>query len=113
VPLLEGETIMTFREGATIRRRLEETAAQAGYTPRVAFETNEVGRMRALAAAGLAIAVLPRSDAALPGPPIAAVPFQEPEFKHIVYMASRAGRHHSPAAQAFIDLTQREYAATR
>jgi LysR family transcriptional activator of glutamate synthase operon len=104
VPQLAGETIVTFPKGATIRSRLEDAAARAGYTPRVAFETNEVGRMRALAAAGLAIAVLPRSDAERPGPPITAVPFQEPEFEHIVYVASRAARHHSPAAQAFIDL---------
>jgi DNA-binding transcriptional LysR family regulator len=105
VPLLEGEAMVSFPEGATIRWRLEHAAARAGVAPRVAFETNEVGRMRALAAAGLAIAVLPRSDAELPGAPIVAVPFQEPEFTHTVYIASRAGRHHSPAAQAFMDLT--------
>jgi len=112
-PLLAGETIVTFPEGATIRWRLEQAAARAGYTPRVAFETNEVGRMRELAAAGLAIAVLPRSDAARPGAAIKAVPFQEAEFRHTVYMASRAGRHHSPAAQAFIDLTLAEQAGPR
>jgi DNA-binding transcriptional LysR family regulator len=104
VPLLEGETIVTFPEGATIRARLEEAAARAGYTPRVAFETNEVSRMRALAAAGLAIAVLPRSDAELPGAPITAVPFHEPEFRHTVFMASRAARQHSPAARTLIGL---------
>jgi DNA-binding transcriptional LysR family regulator len=112
VALLEGETMVTFREGATIRWRLEEAAARAGYNPRLAFETNEVGRMRALAAAGLAIAILPRSDAELPGPPIKAVPFQEPEFRHTVYMATRAQRHHSPATRAFIELTLAEQAAT-
>jgi LysR family transcriptional activator of glutamate synthase operon len=104
VPLLDGMTIVTFPEGATIRARLEEAAARAGYTPRVAFETNEVSRMRALAAAGLAIAVLPLSDAELPGAPIVAVPFHEPDFRHTVYMASRAARQHSPAARAFIEL---------
>jgi LysR family transcriptional activator of glutamate synthase operon len=104
VPLLDGMTIVTFPEGATIRARLEEAAARAGYTPRVAFETNEVSRMRALAAAGLAIAVLPLSDAELPGAPIMAVPFHEPDFRHTVYMASRAARQHSPAARAFIEL---------
>jgi LysR family transcriptional regulator, transcription activator of glutamate synthase operon len=109
VPLLEGERIVTFREGATIRKRLEDAAARAGYVPHVAFETNEVGRMRALAAAGLAIAVLPRSDAELPGAPITAVPFQEPEFEHTVYIASRAGRHHSPAARAFMELVLSEH----
>jgi LysR family transcriptional activator of glutamate synthase operon len=109
VPMLAGETIVTFGEGATIRRRFEEAAARAGYTPRVAFETNEVGRMRELVAAGLAIAVLPRSDAELPGAPVKAVPFKEPEFQHTVYLASRAGRHHSPAARAFLGLTLAEH----
>ena len=104
VPLLEGETVVTFPEGATIRARLEEAAARAGFFFWVAFETNEVSRMRALAAAGLAIAVLPRSDAELPGAPITAVPFQEPDFLHTVYMASRTARQHSPAARAFIAL---------
>ena len=104
VPLLEGEPIVTFPAGATIRARLEEAAARAGYTPRVAFETNEVERMRALAAAGLGVAVLPRSDAQRPGAPIAAVAFQERDFTHTVYLASRVGRRHSPAARAFIEL---------
>jgi LysR family transcriptional activator of glutamate synthase operon len=102
---LEAQTVVSFRHGATIRRRLDEAAARAGFELRVAFETNEVVRMRALAAAGLAIAILPRTDADQPGPPVAAVPFDEPGFRHTVYMSARAGRHHSPAARALIDLT--------
>jgi LysR family transcriptional regulator, transcription activator of glutamate synthase operon len=102
---LESETVVTFRHGATIRRRLDEAAARAGFELRVAFETNEVARMRELVAAGLAIAILPRSDAEAPGPPVAAVPFDEPGFRHTVYMCARSGRHHSPAARALIDLT--------
>jgi len=110
---LQAQTIVAFRGGATIRQRLDEAATRAGFALRVAFESNEVGRMRALVAAGLAIAVLPRSDAEQPGPAIAAVPFDEPDFTHTVYMASRSGRHHSPAAQAFIELTLAEQAADR
>jgi LysR family transcriptional regulator, transcription activator of glutamate synthase operon len=102
---LEAQTVVSFRHGATIRRRLDEAAARAGFELRVAFETNEVVRMRALAAAGLAIAILPRTDAEQPGPPVAAVPFDVPGFTHTVYMCARAGRHHSPAARALIDLT--------
>ena len=102
---LETETLVAFRHGATIRRRLDEAAARAGFELRVAFETNEVVRMREFAASGLAIAVLPRADAEQPGRPVAAVPFDEPGFTHTVYMCARAGRHHSPAARALIDLT--------
>jgi len=102
---LEDQTVVTFRHGATIRRRLDDAAERAGVDLRVAFETNEVTRMRALAAAGLAIAILPRTDAEQPGPPVSAVRLDEPGFRHSVYMCARAGRHHSPAARALIDLT--------
>jgi LysR family transcriptional regulator, transcription activator of glutamate synthase operon len=102
---LEDQTVVTFRHGATIRRRLDEAAERAGVHLRIAFETNEVTRMRALAAAGLAVAILPRTDAEQPGPPVTAVRFDEPGFRHSVYMCARAGRHHSPAARALIDLT--------
>jgi LysR family transcriptional activator of glutamate synthase operon len=102
---LEAQTVVTFRHGATIRRRLDEAAERAGVELRVAFETNDVARMRAIAAAGLAVAILPLTDAEQPGPPVAAVPFDEPGFRHTVYMCARAGRHHSPAARALLDLT--------
>ena len=102
---LEDQTLVTFRHGATIRRRLDEAAERAGVDLRVAFETNEVTRMRALAAAGLAVAILPRTDGEQPGPPVIAVRFDEPGFRHSVYMCARAGRHHSPAARALIELT--------
>lgn len=101
---LEGQAIVTFRHGATIRRRLQAAASGAGFDLRVAFETNEVSRMRDIAAAGLAIAILPRSDAEGPGAPIETVPIVEPGFAHTVYLSSREGRHHSPAARSFIEL---------
>jgi LysR family transcriptional regulator, transcription activator of glutamate synthase operon len=101
---LEGHDIVTFRRGATIRRRLDEAAEAAGFDLRVAFESNEVTRMRSLAGAGLAIAVLPRSDAELPGPEIATARLADPGFRHTVCMSWREGRHHSPAARAFIEI---------
>jgi DNA-binding transcriptional LysR family regulator len=101
---LERHAVVTFRHGATIRRRLHEAAARVGFDLRVAFETNEVARMRAMAAAGMAVAILPRSDAEGPGPPIETVSIDEPGFVHTVYLSSRAGRHHSPAARSFIAL---------
>jgi len=102
---LAGHDVVTFRRGATIRRRLDEAAAAAGFELRVAFESNEVARMRSIAGAGLAIAILPRSDAELPGPEITTVRLADPGFQHRVYMSWREGRHHSPAARAFIELS--------
>jgi DNA-binding transcriptional LysR family regulator len=102
---LQAQSVVTFGHGATIRRRLDETAARAEVELRIAFETNQADRMRALAAAGLAIAILPRSEIERPGPPVEAVTFDEADFRHTVHLSWRTGRHHSPAARAFIDLT--------
>jgi LysR family transcriptional regulator, transcription activator of glutamate synthase operon len=110
---LAGHAVVTFRRGATIRRRLDEAAAAAGFELRVAFESNEVARMRSIAGAGLAIAVLPRTDAELPGPEITIARLADPGFEHKVYMSWREGRHHSPAARAFIELSLAGRDATR
>jgi DNA-binding transcriptional LysR family regulator len=100
---LADERFIAFRPGATIRRRVERAARALGVTPRVAFETNEVNRARAVVAAGLAVAVLPHSDATAPGPRVSVVALRDPALIHEVFVAWRAGRHHSPAARAFIE----------
>jgi DNA-binding transcriptional LysR family regulator len=102
--LLRDEPLVTFRRGATIRARLDATAAANGFEPRVAFETTDVPRMKALVAAGLAIAVLPRSDAERPGPRVTVVALTDRELVHEVSLAWRRGRHLSPAARRFIEM---------
>ena len=102
VDTLRDERFVGFRSGATIRRRLSEVTDQAGFLPEMLFETNDVTRIRSLVAEGLGVAVLPRSDAERPGPQVAIVPLGHKELVHQVALAQRSGRHHSPAARAFI-----------
>ncbi len=61
---LRDDRFITFREGAGLRRILGAAAAQAGFTPQVAFESNNVLRGCALASQGLGVSIVPASDAA-------------------------------------------------
>ena len=51
-------------------RRLERAMAERGLEPRNAFICTEMGAVRGLASKGLGVAVMPRSVAEQPGPPI-------------------------------------------
>jgi LysR family transcriptional activator of glutamate synthase operon len=104
LPDVKAEPFVVFRQGATIRQRIERAAHAVGFSPRVLFETNNIGRMGSLVAAGLAIAVLPESDAARLGSAVATVPFHHPDLVHTVYLGWRSGRRQPPAARAFTEL---------
>lgn len=99
---LRDERFVAFPPGATIRDAIAEAAQRAGFTPRVSFESAETARTRAIVAHGLAVAVLPRSDALAPGPPVVALPIRGEALHHDLFVATRTGRRLSPAAAAFL-----------
>jgi DNA-binding transcriptional LysR family regulator len=103
---LREEQFIGYREGATIRQVLMSAAEAAGFQPRIAFESNEVPRIRALVGRGLGVAVLPRSAGQPPHDTIAAVPLRGPTLHRDVTLVWRTGRAHSPAAAAFLELSQ-------
>jgi LysR family transcriptional activator of glutamate synthase operon len=103
---LGDEQFIGYREGATIRQLLISAAAEAGFQPRLAFESNEVPRIRALVARGLGVAVLPRSEGHPGDDRIAVIPLRSPALRRDVTLVWRAGRRHSPAAAAFLELAQ-------
>ena len=100
---LAGEELVAFTEGATIRTAVERAAREAGFEPRLAFETNELSRARALVAAGLGIAVMPRSDAEAPGPPVRVAALRAPTLVHRISLCWRAGKRHAPATRAVLE----------
>ena len=71
---LREDRLIAFPEGATIRTAVFAAAARAGFVPRIAFETYDLHRVRALVAHGLGVAIVPRSDAISPGHEIATSP---------------------------------------
>jgi DNA-binding transcriptional LysR family regulator len=96
-----------------MRRIVVQGAREAGFEPQLAFESTEQQRMRAMVSRGLGVAFLPASDAAHDGPPVAAVAVHKPALARDVTLAWRAGRRHSPAARAFLDLAVRADATGR
>ena len=70
---LEGVDLVMYGEGSAVRTIVASALADAGVTPRLRFETREYTTARVLASAGLAVAVLPRSVALEPGPPVQVV----------------------------------------
>ena len=100
---LREERFVSFPRGATIRRAVEHAAEAAGFRPNTDLETNSVGRMLALVAEGLGIAILPSTDAASsPGPPF--LPLDVPTMFYGISLAWRARRELAPAARALRDL---------
>jgi|SRR5215207_665635 len=101
---LAQETTITYREGSALRRRVEAAMAEEGLEPRNAFSCTEMAAVRALASHGLGAAVLPRSIAELPGPPIVTRPLGREVLTWPVALVWRSARRQPPAAKAFLAL---------
>ncbi|MFJ6634603.1 LysR substrate-binding domain-containing protein [Streptomyces sp. NPDC091376] len=61
------ETFVTLEPGYGLRRITDALCAEAGFSPRVAFEGEEAETLRGLVAAGLGVALLPPPAAPRPG----------------------------------------------
>jgi DNA-binding transcriptional LysR family regulator len=99
---LAGEDLIAYRENSALRRRLERRMAERGLAPRNAFICTEMAAVRALVSKGLGLAVIPRSVAEQPGPPIALRPIGPEDFTWPVALIWRAGRRQPAAAKAFL-----------
>jgi DNA-binding transcriptional LysR family regulator len=99
---LAGEDLIAYRENSALRRRLERKMADHGVAPRNAFICTEMGAVRALASKGLGVAVIPRSVAAEPGPPIELRPIAPEPLTWPVALVWRADRRQTVAGKAFL-----------
>jgi LysR family transcriptional activator of glutamate synthase operon len=101
---LARHRMVGFHRGATIRRQLEQRAFEAGVVLRVAFEITDGRRARSLVAGGLAVGVLPASDARGPGPEVRIVPFADRSLVHRTAVAVRRNGRPTPAVGALLAL---------
>ena len=99
---LAAEDLIAYRENSALRRRLERRMAERGLEPRNAFICTEMAAVRGLASKGLGIAVIPRSVAEQPGPPIELRPIGPERLTWPVALVWRAARRQSPAGKAFL-----------
>jgi DNA-binding transcriptional LysR family regulator len=99
---LADEDLIAYRDNSALRRRLERTMADRGLQPRNAFICTEMAAVRALASKGLGVAVMPRSIAEEPGPPIELRPIGPERLTWPIALVWRAGRRQTPAGKAFL-----------
>jgi DNA-binding transcriptional LysR family regulator len=99
---LAAEDLIAYRDNSALRRRLERTMAARGLEPRNAFVCTEMAAVRALASKGLGIAVIPRSVADQPGPPIELRPIGPERLTWPIALVWRAARRQTPAGKAFL-----------
>jgi DNA-binding transcriptional LysR family regulator len=107
---LDGESFISFREGARLRELLMSAGREAGFEPQVTLESNESQRVRRLVSRGLGVAILPRSDAEGFGADVAVVSLTKPSLRRDITIAWREGRRLSPAAAEFLDLASETFA---
>ncbi len=98
---LREEPLISSKPGSAIRQTVLDACTAAGFTPHIAFESGGTATVRALAAAGLGVAILPLSDAVAEGPAVAFAPLQ-PALTRTVALAWSAERYRPAAAAAFL-----------
>ncbi len=102
VAALRDEPFVFLREGTGLRRAIEGAARREGFEPRARFETNELARVLALVGRGLGVSAVTRAVAQAAGEGVVAIPLR-PAFRRRVGLVWRSGRHHTPAANAFLE----------
>jgi DNA-binding transcriptional LysR family regulator len=99
---LAKEDLIAYRDNSAMRRRLEQAMAERGLEPRNAFVSTEMAAVRGLASKGLGVAVMPRSVAEQPGPPIELRPTGPERLTWPIALVWRVARRQTPAGKAFI-----------
>jgi DNA-binding transcriptional LysR family regulator len=93
------EPFVTLEPGYGMRRILEALCAQAGFSPRIAFEGEEAETIRGLVAAGLGVALLP--PPAIPRPGVRELTVTAPRAVREIGLAWIDGRPEPPPVAAF------------
>ncbi len=106
---LANEPLIVFKPGSSIRALLYAAAKHYDVELHMRFEVGSTLAARSLAAAGLGVVILPRSEALAGGPPVAAVAFDSPKLSGQMLMAHHRDRALSPVAQAFMQVVRQYY----
>ncbi|MFB8027115.1 LysR family transcriptional regulator [Streptomyces sp. NPDC056465] len=93
------EAFVTLEPGYGLRRITDDLCAEAGFTPRVAFEGEEAETLRGLVAAGLGVALLPPPAVARPG--VAELSVTAPRAVREIGVAWLDGHPDTPPVAAF------------
>ncbi|MEV6005341.1 LysR substrate-binding domain-containing protein [Streptomyces sp. NPDC051976] len=94
-----AELFVTLEPGYGLRRITDALCAEAGFTPRVAFEGEEAETLRGLVAAGLGVALLP--PPAVPRPGVVELDLTGPRAVREIGLAWLEGAPSPPPVTAF------------
>ena len=100
---LRAEPFIFFRPGTGLRTTTESLAREAGFAPRVAFETGNLDRLLDLVAEGLGVSLIPASTATRAPASIRALPLSPPRDR-TVGVVWRVGHTLAPAPRAMREL---------
>jgi DNA-binding transcriptional LysR family regulator len=104
---VRDESFVIFRPGSATTHRLNRLAREAGFTPRVAFESEDSLTVRSLVAEGLGVALYPRMIGNTPGPNVALLSVVPQRIMRTMSLVTRNGIY-GPAASRFIDFIRTE-----
>lgn len=97
---IANEPLVSFKEGYSIRKTIDDLLKKAGITPRITFEGEEVHTIIGLVAAGLGVAFIPNTKG-INRKGIALLHVKSDECKRDIGIAMVKGRYISPAASKF------------
>jgi LysR family transcriptional activator of glutamate synthase operon len=98
---LAGEAFVATKRGSGLREEIDELAQAAGFTPKLAFEGQEVHTLRGFVAAGLGVSVLPVAEFA-PRRGVVEIPLR-PMATRPIGLIWASDRPMTPAVLAFRD----------
>jgi DNA-binding transcriptional LysR family regulator len=106
---LREQPMITLIPGSGLRTVIENACHDAGFSPRIIAETGDLGSLVELVAAGLGVAVVPRSAAE--GGAVTVVPIARPRLQRRTALAWNRDSI-SPAGRAFLALADEHFTPT-
>ncbi len=105
---LRDERLVALSRGSGARRHTETACRQAGFPPKIAFETSDVTLLTDLVAHGLGVTIVPLSIAAAGarGGAVCTMDLTPPLPRRHTALAWRTAGPSSPAARAFVALAR-------
>ncbi|MEK3902344.1 MULTISPECIES: LysR family transcriptional regulator [unclassified Paenibacillus] len=102
---LKDEPFIVLKEGQGFRKMTVELCREAGFEPRIVFESNNMETVQSLVAAGMGVTLVPHFIARAARSEFVPVylPLAEPVPGRTLVIAYRRGRYLSRAAEAFIE----------
>jgi len=101
---LAGESFVTMKTGYGLRELLDRFCRQAGFEPRIVFETGQLGSVVGLVLAGVGVTVVPQMAAGQEGRRIRVRDRYAYRELGVIW---RQGQQLAPAARIFLDMLRR------